>query len=156
MVLGGTTSEGGQGAEVGSEARYPVRGRHVRGQSLIELALVVPVLIVVLLGIAEFSRLWYAYITVDNAARVGAQYGAQSREAARDVAGIEAAVREEIATLFDVTPSNPSVYVLNGTDPYGYAFVSVTVTYFFHPLLPVPGIPSSLNLTKTSIMRVRP
>lgn len=121
-----------------------------------ELALLLPVLIVVLLGIAEFARLWYAFITVDNAARVGAQYGAQSPEAARDVAGMEAAVREEIATLFGVTPSNPSVYVLNGTDPYGYAFVSVTVTYFFHPLLPVPGIPSPLNLTKTSIMRVRP
>lgn len=121
-----------------------------------ELAALLPVLIVVLLGIAEFSRLWYAYITVDNAARVGAQYGAQSAEAAHDVAGIEAAVREEVATLFDVTPSNPSVYVLSGTDPYGYGFVSVTVTYFFHPLLPVPGIPSSLNLTKTSVMRVKP
>ncbi|MBC7223227.1 MAG: pilus assembly protein [Anaerolineae bacterium] len=73
---------------MGGKATRSRGNRTLRGQSLVELAALLPVLIVVLLGIAEFSRLRYAYITVDNAARVGAQYGAQSEEATHDVGGL--------------------------------------------------------------------
>jgi Flp pilus assembly protein TadG len=48
-----------------------------RGQALVELALVTPVLMVLLLGAVDLGRLFYAKITVTNAAREGAMMAAK-------------------------------------------------------------------------------
>ena len=48
-----------------------------RGQALVELALVTPVLMVLLLGAVDLGRLFYAQITVTNAAREGAMMAAK-------------------------------------------------------------------------------
>ena len=50
-------------------------GARGRGQSTVEMALMFPVFLLVLLGIIEFSRAFYAYSVVSNAAREGARYG---------------------------------------------------------------------------------
>jgi Flp pilus assembly protein TadG len=46
-----------------------------RGQSLVELALALPVLILVLVGVFDLGRAFNAYIVISNAAREGAYYG---------------------------------------------------------------------------------
>src|SRR5258706_13961742 len=53
-----------------------VYGHHSRGQSLVELALVTPLLIVLLMGLAEIG--WFAnnYLILMETTRVGARYGA--------------------------------------------------------------------------------
>ncbi len=43
---------------------------------MVELALMLPVLAVVLIGILDLGRIYYAYITVVNVARAGARYAA--------------------------------------------------------------------------------
>lgn len=48
-----------------------------RGQSLVEFALVLPVLLVLLLGIADFGRVFAAGIILEAAARNGAEAAAQ-------------------------------------------------------------------------------
>jgi hypothetical protein len=53
------------------------RTRSERGQSLVEFALVLPLLLVVLLGVADFGRVFTASITVEAAARNGAEAAAQ-------------------------------------------------------------------------------
>ncbi len=45
-----------------------------RGQSLIELALTLPLFILILVGATEFGRFAWATIEASNAARAGAQY----------------------------------------------------------------------------------
>lgn len=47
--------------------------RTERGQALIETALVLLLLLIILLGIAEFSRAWYTRNSLKNAARSGAR-----------------------------------------------------------------------------------
>ncbi|MBI5955396.1 MAG: pilus assembly protein [Chloroflexi bacterium] len=47
-----------------------------RGQSLVELALALPILMLVLLIVVDFGRAFYAYVTVTNASREGARYAA--------------------------------------------------------------------------------
>lgn len=47
------------------------------GSSLVELALVVPMLALVLIGAAELGRIAYAAIEVSNAARAAVAFGAQ-------------------------------------------------------------------------------
>jgi len=51
----------------------PHRGRHPRGQSLVEFALVLPLLLVLFLGIADFGRVFSAGIIIEAAARDAAE-----------------------------------------------------------------------------------
>ncbi|MBS1253227.1 MAG: hypothetical protein MAG451_02276 [Anaerolineales bacterium] len=46
------------------------------GQSLVELALLLPVLMLIFAGVLDLGRAFQAYITVANAAREGARYAA--------------------------------------------------------------------------------
>src|SRR5918999_379430 len=49
----------------------------VRGQSLVEFALVLPILLVLLLGIADFGRVFTAGIVLEASARNAAEAAAQ-------------------------------------------------------------------------------
>jgi TadE-like protein len=53
--------------------------RSSRGQSLVEFALVLPLLLVLLLGVADFGRVFAAGITVEAVARNAAEAGAVER-----------------------------------------------------------------------------
>jgi Flp pilus assembly protein TadG len=55
-----------------------VRKRRDRGQSLIEFALVVPLFLLLMLGLIDFSRLLFTYISIANGAREMARAAAQS------------------------------------------------------------------------------
>lgn len=48
------------------------RGRRSRGQSLVELALILPVLMLLVAGTIDLGRIFYSQVTVANAAREGA------------------------------------------------------------------------------------
>lgn len=60
------------------------------GQAVLELAIVMPLLVLLFLGAIEFGRLCYVGIEVTNAAQAGASYGAQNHALASDVSGITA------------------------------------------------------------------
>ena len=53
--------------------RHVARGRRDRGQSLIEFALVLPMLLVLFFGIIEFGNAWRIFQLVTNTAREGAR-----------------------------------------------------------------------------------
>ena len=57
----------------------PHHSRSTRGQSMVEFALVLPLLMVLLLGIADFGRLFSAGITIEASARNAAETGAIER-----------------------------------------------------------------------------
>jgi len=46
-----------------------------RGQALVEMALVLPLLIILFCGVIEFGRIFGAYMVVNNLSREGARYG---------------------------------------------------------------------------------
>ena len=52
-----------------------LRFRDDRGQALVELALVTPILTLLMLGAVELGRIAYFAIEVESAARAGASYG---------------------------------------------------------------------------------
>jgi hypothetical protein len=47
-----------------------------QGQAMVELALVLPILILVLMGIIDFGRVYHGYLAVTTAAREGARQAA--------------------------------------------------------------------------------
>jgi Flp pilus assembly protein TadG len=55
--------------------------KNERGQTMTELALVLPILVVLVLAIAQFGVAFNNYVTLTDAARAAARKGAVSREA---------------------------------------------------------------------------
>jgi Flp pilus assembly protein TadG len=53
-----------------------------RGQSFVEFAFIMPFLVFLVLAIVQFGRAWHNYITITDAARVGAREGAVRAPAA--------------------------------------------------------------------------
>jgi Flp pilus assembly protein TadG len=62
-----------------------------RGSSVVELALVTPVLVGVLVGTVDFARVFYWDMALTTAARAGAQYGARNTTNASDSPGMKTA-----------------------------------------------------------------
>jgi Flp pilus assembly protein TadG len=79
-----------------------------RGQTMVEFALVLPVLCIVLFSIIQFGILYNDYLTVTDAARVGARKAATSRNAADPVGLAKAAAR---ASATGVDQSKLDVFV---------------------------------------------
>ena len=145
--------------------RFAIFGKS-RGQSLVELALVLPVLLLLLVGTIEIGRFFYYSILVSNAARAGAQYGAQSLATAADTSGIQTAAQNDAnvagMTVTAVQQCGCTGASLNGACPAtGCArpnsplvYVQVTATGTFNSLLSYPGLPPSITVTSTEQMRV--
>jgi Flp pilus assembly protein TadG len=141
------------------------------GGSIIEIALLVPVFTVLIVGSAEFAGLEYAAIETSNAARAGVAYGAQSSTTAADTAGMQnAAVNDSpnvaglVATAKEfwscsATPStqhtSPPTCTGTGTGNHVLNYVEVTTTATVTPEFHLPGLPSSYTLTGQAIMRVQ-
>jgi len=66
--------------------------RTLRGQSLVEFALILPILLILLMGILDFGRAIAAYNSVSNAARSAARVAVvDQNEAVVDQAAIDEA-----------------------------------------------------------------
>lgn len=74
-------------------AKLRRRLRSESGQSLIELALMTPLLLILTIGIVEMGRFAYLGILVGNAARAGAAFAAESLANATDTTGIQNAAK---------------------------------------------------------------
>jgi Flp pilus assembly protein TadG len=99
--------------------------RPEEAQSLVELALLMPLFLVILLGSAEFARFAWAAVLTSNAARAGAAYGAQSPNKAGtgNAPGIATAAANESVNLPGlITTSTVSCYCAYGPDTGGQCF----------------------------------
>jgi len=126
---------------------------------MLELALGMPMLLTLLFGTADLGRLFYFSIEVANAAAAGANYGSYQTSNMTDTAGISNAAKNEapeVPTL-QVSSSqvcqNSSGAAVSCTTGGAYKYVSVTASYTFQTLFSYPGIPSSIALSKTVMMR---
>jgi Flp pilus assembly protein TadG len=77
--------------------------RTARGLSYVELALALPALALILVVAVDFGRLFYTYLEVINAARAGAQYGANSVITAADASGMTAAAKQDGVNVPNLT-----------------------------------------------------
>lgn len=85
--------------------------RHIsdeRGQTMVEFAIIVPILLVIVFGIFQFGILYKDYVTLTDATRVGARKAAISRPAENPEADAEAALR---ASASGLTPASLDVEV---------------------------------------------
>jgi Flp pilus assembly protein TadG len=138
----------------------------------LELALIAPVIILLLVVAADFGRLFYLSVAVNNAARAGVQYGAQNVGDAADTGpngGIVTAAKNDAvniggftatATEFcqcddgttvtcpGVTGAKPCT---NMSDMRIYVQCNTSAT--FTTITKWPGIPSSVTVNGQAVMR---
>jgi Flp pilus assembly protein TadG len=69
------------------------QSRKERGQTLVEFALVLPILSLLLLGVIQFGIVFNHYITLTDAVRAGARKGAVGRHLQDPQGAVEDAVR---------------------------------------------------------------
>ena len=123
------------------------RTRDENGQTMVEFAMILPVLLVVLLGIFQFGVTFKDYIALTDAVRAGARTAAVSRTSATPVADTTARVK----SATDLSGSKVSVVVtstwIHGDD------VVVTAKYPYSINL-LGVVVASGNLTSSTTERV--
>lgn len=124
-----------------------------RGAATVELALILPFLIYTFVAVVDFSRIFYHSLTVSNCARNGATYACDLNLADKlPYDTIEQAALADAVSLSQTA----TVTSTNGVDGSGNAYVEVTVVYPFKTVTNYPGIPSTVNISRTVRMRSTP
>jgi len=126
------------------------------GLATVELALVLPLLMLIILGCVDFGRFAYTYIAVTNASRTGASFGALNPFTTATQTTWTNEVRQKVvddmSAFPDFDPIN-NIQFSRSIDAGGLWRVRVQVTYPFKCIVSWPGIPSQLNLTRAVEMR---
>lgn len=118
-----------------------------KGQSLVEFALLLPVLVLLLFGIIDFGRIFHAYLTIDHAGREAARTASIGKDTTtiKNTAVSDASSIRLTADQVGVTPGTLS----SGSN------VTITITYPINFLTPVIGnIVGPVTLKNTTVMRV--
>ncbi|MFS0775391.1 TadE family protein [Neobacillus sp. 3P2-tot-E-2] len=116
-----------------------------RGQSLVEFALIVPVLIFLLIGIIDFGRVLHAYLTIDHAGREAAR----TASIGKDEATIKSKAVSQGSSIGLTTGQVIVTTGSSGTE------ATITITYPITFLTPIIGsVVGPLTLTDTTVMRV--
>ena len=102
------------------------RIRRDDGQAIVEMALILPILISIVLGIAQFGIAYNNYITLTDATRAGARKAAVSRFVGDAGAGAVATVKANASNL---TASKLTVSVTSTNWTVPGSDVTVTATY---------------------------
>lgn len=153
----------------------PRRAGGETGSALVELAVALPLLVLTLVGTADFARVFYTAIELTNAARAGAQYGASSpgksgnaanmestATAAVNITGVTAAAARlcqcatDIGTFSPTSPANDCTSAVTTACTGGtHRVMTVTVTTekFFSTIASFIGIPS-YRLVRSATLRV--
>ena len=96
-VSGAPTTPHKQKAHLHKMSRRRITEEH--GQTMVEFALVVPLLLVVLFAVIQFGGVYNDYVALTDATRVGARKAAVSRHEASPASVAEAAVRGSASDL---------------------------------------------------------
>jgi len=152
--------------------------RHDKGQAFVELALVLPIFILLLVGAVEVGRLAYASIEVSNAARAGVAYAAQNHTTAADIGptgGIIQAAKLDAPDITSLTATTTNacscessagvmgasvdcttISTAVGSCPSPsriVLYIQVTTTAPVNTVFHFPGIPSTVTLRGFASMR---
>lgn len=131
------------------------------GLAASELALVLPVLVLLLLGGIDLGRFASFHLTVTSATQAGAQFASSepcvdANEAAWRAA-IRQAVEDELSEMDGFDPANLEVTISRQAESADCVTIIVTVSYPFHPLIPYPGLPRRMELSQLVAVRlIRP
>jgi hypothetical protein len=119
--------------------------------------MLLPLLIALCLTSIDFGRFAYAYIALENAARVGGEYGATHSYSANNASSwqqkVEASMAADFGTAGGLDSSRLSTAVDVHNDDYGLLRIAITVRYPFTTIVSWPGMPRPLDLQRSIAFR---
>jgi Flp pilus assembly protein TadG len=134
------------------------------GQSMVELALLLPILVFGLIGGADLARAFALQLAIQNGARAGAE--AYAINFSPTVAMAQTRSKDEMARTpgMNVGSLDLQTYVVvaqaDGLTPCVRpptiatpCFVTVEVQYIFHTIVPWPFIPNTAYFDRSTTMR---
>lgn len=126
------------------------RTKNEKGQSLVETALVLPIIILMLTGIIDFSLLLNNYLIICNASREGARNAAVGFSDAMIVSSI----RNASSTL-DQNKVSIAIHPAEALRKRG-DHITVTVEYDYKLITPIIGVavPDPFHLKAKAVMRM--
>jgi TadE-like protein len=118
-----------------SRVRSGRRPQSRRGQSLVEFALILPILLIVLLGLLDFGRAISAYNSVSNGARSGARVAIVNQNEAEVLAAVETEAfgLRDVDVEFDWNVSGDTACPRIG------CVIEITVSTEYVPATPIIG-----------------
>jgi Flp pilus assembly protein TadG len=144
--------------KIGTIARFIHRDEG--GGALVETALTLPLLVMMITGAAEFSRVAYASLEVVSAAKAGVSYGAQTGGTATDLTGITYAAQHDAGNVTSLKVlSATSTYSCSNPsdDPAGGANTGCAASHMqqtltvatqatIDPIIHLPGLPTTYTI----------
>jgi len=129
---------------------FQKKKRNYKGQSLIEMALILPVILLIIMAIVDFGLLFNSYMVINNAAREGARNAAIGSTDVK-VSGIVEEVTgmlDQSRLTFTVTPSE--ALRKKGDE------ITVTVTYQNQLITPIISaiVSNPVQITAKAVMRM--
>jgi Flp pilus assembly protein TadG len=135
------------------------------GQSMVEFALLLPIIVLLLVGVFDLGRAFFSYIAITNAAREGARV-VTFWPGKTTIADVNTAIDTEIGASPMVDVGNIASRVIECGDPSAIVTTStelqdctsehpirITLTYAFEPILSF-FFPQPLTLRRTAEMMV--
>jgi Flp pilus assembly protein TadG len=114
-----------------------VKLRADRGAAAVEMAIVIPVLLMILFGIIDFGRMYNAQVTLTDAAREGARAAAAGDSADNRVQAVTTGMNPKVTTdAVSYTDSANRTVTACGAD----VTAKVTVRYTFSYVTPFAAI----------------
>jgi Flp pilus assembly protein TadG len=126
---------------------------HRRGAAAVELAVLLPFIVMAFLVSLDFCRVFYCTQTLQGCAEAGALYASGT---ALPPANTTASASATQAALAEGSMLNPALTSANVTVNVNGNTATVTVSYSFQTLVPYPGLSRTLTLTRTATMIVVP
>lgn len=143
--------------------RALIRRFHEReaGGAMVELAVVLPLLLVIAIGVMDYGRVFATSVTVANAARAGAEYGTANLGNYLDQTAIQNFAKLDAAEAGTVTVSSRTFYVCGTTESTSPScggaapevYVEVTASKVVSLIMRYPGIPPSITVSRMATFR---
>ena len=142
-----------------------------RATAVAELAVLLPFLVALFLFAADFARILYFTITLENCVENAALFTSQSFDNQNQQwignqqywqgPNGQLVSQPKVAAELDGTNLNPAladsnIHVTTGVDADGNPVNIVTVSYTFTTLVPFPGIPSPVTIVRRAQVRIAP
>ncbi|MDC8758021.1 TadE/TadG family type IV pilus assembly protein [Janthinobacterium fluminis] len=138
-----------------------------RGVAAVELALLLPLLLLLFLGTGAVLRLYYVNMALLNAAHAGAQYAvtansedrgaiaaAALRDGRHDLPRMAAPSVRIVRRCADGSPHGGGACPGHAPAPWTYVEVSADYPFASDTFGMLPGFPAVLNLRQTAIFRL--
>jgi len=140
-----------------------------RGAAIVELALIMTILSLLVIGTIDFGRIGYMAMALTNAARAGAMVGIETSATSANFTAMQnaasASASQDIGVITAVASRScecdvGGVVTVMGTCTTACAGivrirVIVTASKTFNTITRLPGLNNSLTLTRQAIMRAQ-